>query len=99
MRVTKSLNKEEIPIVTTQGNGGGVSIMKNYKIDKTLLSSQDLRAIIAGLKGLDSVSGGNQYRQLVEKLNVDSSTITTADNSFIINHSGWDKNAYANKIE
>lgn len=99
LRDVESLNKAGIPIVTTQGNGGGVSILENYKLDKTLLSSQDLRSIIAGLKGLDSVSGSNQYRQLMEKLHVDSSGVSTSDNHFIINLSGWDKNAFADKIE
>lgn len=99
LRDIESLNKAGIPIVTTQGNGGGVSIMESYKLDKTLLSSQDLRSIIAGLKGLDSVSGSNQYRQLMEKIHVDSSAVSTSDNHFIINLSGWDKNAFADKIE
>lgn len=99
LRDIESLNKAGIPIVTTQGNGGGVSIMENYKLDKTLLSSQDLRSIIAGLKGLDSVSGGSQYKHLMEKLHVDSSAVSTADNHFIITLSGWDKNAFADKIE
>lgn len=99
LRDIECLNKAGIPIVTSQGNGGGVSIMDNYKLDKTLLSSNDLRSIIAGLKGLDSVSGSNQYKQLMHKLNADNSTVSTADNRFIINLSGWDKNAYADKIE
>ncbi len=93
LRDIDSLNKAGIPIVTTQGNGGGVSIMDNYKLDKTLLSSNDLRSIIAGLKGLDSVSGTNQYRQLMEKLNA-----VDIDNQFIIDLSSWDKSAFANKI-
>ena len=99
LRDIESLNKAGIPIVTLQGHGGGVSIMENYKLDKTLLSSRDLRSIIAGLKGLDSVSGSNQYRQLMEKLHVDSSAVSTSDNHFIINLSGWDKNAFADTIE
>lgn len=93
MRDIDSLNKAGIPIVTTQGNGGGVSIMNNYKLDKTLLSSNDLRSIIAGLKGLDSVSGTNQYKQLMEKLNA-----VDIDNQFIIDLSSWDKSAFADKI-
>ena len=99
LRDIESLNKAGIPIVTLQGHGGGVSIMENYKLDKTLLSSRDLRSIIAGLKGLDSVSGSNQYRQLMEKLHVDSSAVSTSGNHFIINLSGWDKNAFADTIE
>ena len=99
LRDIESLSKAGIPIVTTQGSGGGVSIMENYKLDKTLLSSQDMHSIIAGLQGLDSVSGSNRYRMLMEKLHVDSSTVSTADNRLMINLSGWNKNAFADKIE
>lgn len=93
LRDIDSLNKAGIPIVTTQGNGGGVSIMDNYKLDKTLLSSNDLQSIIAGLKGLDSVSSTNQYKQLMGKLNA-----VDVDNQFIIDLSNWDKSAFVNKI-
>lgn len=93
LRDIDSLNQAGIPIVTTQGNGGGVAIMENYKLDKTLLSSDDLYSIIAGLKGLDSVSGTSQYRQLMEKLNA-----VEVDNQFIIDLSSWDKSVFAVKI-
>lgn len=57
-----------IPIVTRQGVNGGISIMEGYRIDKTLLTASDLKAIFTGLKSLDSISGNNRYRQLMEKL-------------------------------
>ena len=46
LRDIESLNKAGIPIVTLQGHGGGVSIMENYKLDKTLLE------IIAEIRSL-----------------------------------------------
>ena len=52
-----------IPLVTQQGKNGGISIMEDYKIDKTLLSMSDMQAILAGLRSLDSVSGTNRYAQ------------------------------------
>lgn len=58
----------EISIVTTQGKGGRISIMEGYKIDRVLFSSEDMRAILTGLKSLDSVSDDMQYRRLMEKL-------------------------------
>ena len=39
-----------IPLVTQQGKNGGISIMEDYKIDKTLLSISDMQAILAGLR-------------------------------------------------
>ena len=45
-----------IPLVTTQGRGGGISIAEGYKISSSLLTSEELQAIFAGLGGMDSIS-------------------------------------------
>lgn len=42
-----------IPIVTERGAKGGISIMEGYKIDRTLLSTWEMQAILAGLRSLD----------------------------------------------
>ena len=60
-----------IPIVTSQGTGGGISIMDGYRMDRTILSSKDMQMIMAGLRSLDSVSGSHYYGQLMEKYNND----------------------------
>ena len=44
-----------IPIQTSQGVGGGISIMEGYSMDRTLLTSKDMKMIMAGLRSLDSV--------------------------------------------
>ncbi len=54
-----------IPLVTKQGQKGGISIMDGYRIDRTLLSTSDMQSILAGLRSLDSVSGTNRYSQLI----------------------------------
>jgi predicted DNA-binding transcriptional regulator YafY len=97
LRDIDEIARAGIPIVTSQGQGGGISIMDGYKIDRTLLSSAEMTAIFAGLKSLDSVSGTNRYRQLMDKLSV--SDTVDADNHIIIDLSMWDKNAVAEKIE
>ena len=97
LRDVDEISRAGIPIVTSQGQGGGISIMDGYKIDRTLLSSAEMTAIFAGLKSLDSVSGTNRYRQLMDKLSV--SDTVNADNHIIIDLSMWDKNAVAEKIE
>lgn len=98
LRDIECLNNAGIPIATTQGHDGGIMIMDGYKIDKTLLSSQELYSIIDGLKGLDSISGTNRYKQLMEKLSADASDVLTDNNHFIIDLSGWDKSAFSDKI-
>ena len=88
-----------IPIVTTQGKNGGISIMSGYKIDHALLTSSDMQAILTGLRSLDSVSGTNRYRQLMDKLSVDKSSVFSSDNHIIINLASWDKSKITPKIE
>ena len=98
-RDIEDLCKAGIPIITKQGVSGGVSIMENYKIDRTLLTHSEMQDIIAGLRGLDSVNGTNRYGQLMEKLSIGSSDFMVGNQSVLIDLSSWYKNAIAPKIE
>ena len=57
-----------IPLVTTQGYGGGISISEGYKLDHALLTQEELRILFSGLKGLDSISERPCSPLLAEKL-------------------------------
>ena len=99
LRDIESINLAGIPIVTIQGQGGGISIMDGFKIDRTVFSSKEMQAILTGLKSLDSVSNTNYYRQLMEKLSLSETNIINAENHIIIDLSSWDKSAVSSKIE
>lgn len=71
-RDIEDLCKAGIPIATRQGTGGGIYIMDNYKISKTLITNAEMQDILAGIRSLDSVNGTNQYKQLMEKLETGS---------------------------
>ncbi len=43
LRDLDSLSQAGIPIVTKQGVGGGVSVMEGYRLDRTLLTSGEMR--------------------------------------------------------
>lgn len=88
-----------IPIVTKQGSGGGISIMENFKLDRTLLTSAEMQDILAGLRGLDSVNGTNRYGQLMEKLSAGSSSLLSGDSSILIDLSSWYQDSLAPKIK
>lgn len=53
-----------IPIVTTQGTKGGISLMEGFALDTTVFTRQELSAVLTGLKTLDSVS----FSQCADKL-------------------------------
>lgn len=113
-RDIEDLCKAGIPIVTEQGREGGISIMDNYKIDKTLLTVSDMREIFTGLGSLDSISGNKRYRQLMEKLSAVSperispdvfsgrngreSALLQGNPSMLIDLSSWSKEHIAGKI-
>lgn len=98
-RDIESLCRAGIPIVTRQGVNGGIAIMDNYKIDRTLLTRAEMQDIIAGLRSLDSVNGTNRYGKLMEKLSADSSDFMVGNQSVLIDLSSWYKEALAPRIE
>ena len=99
LRDVDALSMAGITIRSEQGQGGGISIMEGYRVDRTVLSSEDMKAILTGLQSLDSVSGTNRYRQLMEKISLDDAAAVNVDNHIIIDLSNWDKSAVSDKIE
>ncbi len=93
-RDIEDICKAGIPVVTTSGRGGGISVMEGFKIDRTALSREEMGAILAGLQSLDSVSESRRYRQIMDKLSTDGT-----DGNIIIDLSAWDKSAVSSKIE
>lgn len=98
-RDIEDLCKAGIPIVTSQGTGGGISIMDGYRMDRTVLSTKDMQMIMAGLRSLDSVSGRHYYGQLMEKIKAGSSEFVSGSDSMLIDLSSRYKDSLASKIE
>ncbi len=84
-----------IPIATTQGAGGGISIMDGFALDTTVFTEDELTAIFTGLKAFDSVSHSPNADRLAVKFGGD--VVTLADN-MIIDLSSFYKDDLANKI-
>lgn len=59
-----------IPLVTTQGSGGGISVAQGYHLSETLLTENELRAMLAGTAAMDSVTRQKNAQALREKLAV-----------------------------
>ncbi len=67
-RDVDALCRAGIPIVTEQGSGGGLSIAEGYRVDAALLTRAELEAILAGVRGIDSVSSAPSGGTLRDKL-------------------------------
>lgn len=98
-RDIEDLCKAGIPIATMQGAGGGICIMEGYKIDTTLLTRKEMQMILAGLRSLDSVSGNQYYRRLMEKLKPGASGFVSGRDSILIDLSSWYKDSLVPKME
>jgi predicted DNA-binding transcriptional regulator YafY len=98
-RDVEDLCKAGIPIVTEQGKNGGISIMEGYKMDRMLFTSSEMQAILSGLRSLDSVSGSNRVKLLMDKLSIGNSDTLKNNQHVIINLSSWYKTSLVPKIE
>lgn len=87
-----------IPLVTTQGHGGGITIPPGYKIDKSLFSHSELQTIFAGLQGITSVTTGQDATGILEKLSEQKNHIMKND-CFIIDLASYYKDSLGDKIE
>ena len=56
-----------IPIYTTQGKGGGIFIMQDFVLNKSILSEQEKEQILMALQGI-SITEHNQTDELLMKL-------------------------------
>lgn len=100
VRDIEDLCKAGIPVAASQGRGGGISVMEGFRIDRTLLSEEDMKAILTGLQSLDSVSESKRYRRIMDKLDAKNTAETvSAGNSIIVDLSSWDKSAVSLKLE
>ena len=97
-RDVESLCRVGIPLVTTQGAGGGISIMEGYRMDRTLITAPEMQAILAGLRSLDSVSGTRRYAQLMEKLSPENTDLIPGGAHMLIDLSSWYKSDLAPKL-
>ena len=97
-RDIEELCKAGIPLVTTQGYGGGIAIAEGYKIDKTLLTQDELQMALAAFQGLDSISKTSYLAKFSDKLLRKGGPIV-ADELFIIDLASHYQESLTEKID
>ncbi len=68
LRDVDAINLAGIPIVTYQGAGGGIGVAEGYRFDKSVLTGDEMAAVITALRGVDAAMTGNSHEVLMEKL-------------------------------
>ncbi len=54
-----AISNTGIPIYATQGKGGGISILNDYTLDKSLFSEQEQEQMLTALQGMTAAAGKN----------------------------------------
>ncbi|MFD0589428.1 helix-turn-helix transcriptional regulator [Paenibacillus sp. GCM10027627] len=92
-----AINAAGIPIVTYQGANGGIGLSEGYRLDRNVLTSDELAAIVTALQSISTSYDSEPFRGLVEKMN---SVVPTSEadhfrhkaNGVLIDFSPWDGN-------
>ncbi|HEX2945859.1 MAG TPA: YafY family protein [Clostridia bacterium] len=100
LRDVDAINLAGIPIVTYQGTNGGIGIAEGYRLDKSVLTGDEMAAVITTLKGIDGAITGKSHEVLMEKLknalpSNQLELLNTKLNQFVIDLSPWRENADA----
>ncbi len=67
-RDIESLCQAGIPIYTTKGKGGGIGLMENFVLNKSVLTNEEQNEILSALQGLKATSF-TETDQILSKLN------------------------------
>ncbi len=94
-----SLCQAGIPIVTYQGYGGGISISEGFKLDKSVLTHNELSSIITAIKGIGSVSEKLQIEKILDKLSLKKDAVMSMKEPIIIDLASHYRNNLTEKIE
>jgi predicted DNA-binding transcriptional regulator YafY len=88
-----------IPVVAHQGSGGGLSIAEGFKLDKSVLTTDELSGIIAALRGIGSVSEQSSIERTLNKLYADTDAVISLREPVIIDLASHYKGQLTEKIE
>ncbi len=98
MRDIDDICMEGIPVVSIQGGGGGISIAEGYKLDRNVLTVDELDSIRAGLGGLGSVFESQGIERLIDKLSPDKQGMAPVSDKIHIDLSSHYKSSLSEKI-
>ncbi|TCO77377.1 helix-turn-helix transcriptional regulator [Marinisporobacter balticus] len=99
LRDVDAINLAGIPIVTYQGMNGGIGIVEGYRLDRSVLTGDEMATIITTLKGMAETMPDNRHEVLVEKFKnilppAQLEILNSKLNQLIIDPSPWGENKH-----
>ncbi len=61
-----AISNAGIPVYAIQGKGGGISVLDDYTLDKSLFSEQEQEQILTALQGMTAITGKNTNELLIK---------------------------------
>ncbi len=98
-RDIEAICRAGIPLVTYQGGGGGIGIAEGYKLDKSVLTSDELGNILIGLKTIESISDDHNIKHLLGKLAVKQEDVISVSNNIFIDLTSFYRTSLSDKIK
>ncbi|ABX43694.1 helix-turn-helix transcriptional regulator [Lachnoclostridium phytofermentans] len=102
-RDIEAINVAGIPILTTSGIGGGISIIEQYKIEKGIFTADDISTMLMGLgvvqsalSGKDITTAHAKLRSFISEELADDITVKTDQIFFDL--SSWIRGKDLNKV-
>ncbi|MGE5649307.1 MAG: helix-turn-helix transcriptional regulator [Bacillota bacterium] len=97
LRDIDTINLSGIPIVTYQGINGGIGIAEGYRLDRSILTENEMASVIRSLRGLTKGIPDVNNEILIEKFNSILSkhqlhNVNSKANQLIIDISPWGEN-------
>ena len=94
------LSSAGFPVTTQQGTGGGISLLPNFKYNKSVLNKEDIDLIVSGIQGFASIDESSKIKTLLAKLRLGQEDKLLLENDIIIDFTSWNhKNMTIEKIK
>lgn len=93
-RDVEALNGAGIPVISSQGHEGGLTIPDNYKLSRQLLTFDDMLSVLSTLQGVNKTMQNDDLQRIIEKFTAlipedKEPYYRTHSDSFIIDIDPW----------
>lgn len=92
------INQAGIPVISYQGAGGGISLSEGYRLDRNVLTNNELAAIVTALQSVSTTHFNLNNKMLLEKMNSivppkESEQFQFQTQQFIVDLSPWGRHS------
>ncbi|CAI6082885.1 helix-turn-helix transcriptional regulator [Cohnella sp. JJ-181] len=96
-RDVEAINAAGIPVVTYQGTNGGIGLSEGYRLDRNVMTDDELAAIVTALRSISTSYGNELHHSLMEKINSvvppdHAEEFQQKTNGVLIDYAPWDGN-------